>query len=67
MELLISLPTVVADKLHDLSLQELRPIALQAEYMLVRAILRARYKPTSAPQPSQAPVGIREPDHAPAP
>jgi len=52
MRLQISLPTAIAEKLHKLALQELRPIALQAEYMLTRAIQRARCQPASPPPPT---------------
>lgn len=44
MRLQVSIPTDIAEKLHKLALQELRPIALQAEYMLCRAIQRAHCK-----------------------
>ena len=44
MRLQVSLPTEIAEKLNQIALQELRPIALQAEYMLCRAVQRARCK-----------------------
>ena len=55
MKLTISLPTVIGEKLHALAQQELRPIALQAEYMLTQAIKRARLRPPEeAPQQEQS-------------
>jgi hypothetical protein len=51
MRLQVYLPTDIAEKLHQLALQELRPIALQAEYMLCRAVQRARCKPDALRQP----------------
>ena len=45
MKLIISLPTAIGDKLYVLAQQDLRPIALQAEYMLTQAIKRARLRP----------------------
>ena len=53
MKLTISLPTVIGDKLHALAQQDLRPIALQAEYMLTQAIKRARLKAPEEVQPQE--------------
>ena len=53
MKLTISLPTVIGEKLYALAQQELRPIALQAEYMLTQAIKRARLKPSEAGPPQE--------------
>ena len=61
MRLQVSLPTDIAEKLHQLALQDLRPIALQAEYMLCRAVQWARCKPEPLRQPEP-----REAAHAPA-
>ena len=44
MELQISLPTRTATKLRKIAVQELRPVTLQAAYMLCRAIEQKRLK-----------------------
>lgn len=56
MRLQISLPTDIAEKLHQLALQELRPIALQAEYMLCHAVRRARCTQHTPCHPEPQPV-----------
>jgi hypothetical protein len=49
MKLTVSIPTVLGEKLHQLALRDLRPIAMQAEYMLCRAIRRAQCQVKPAP------------------
>jgi hypothetical protein len=49
----LHIPADIADKLQQLALQELRPIKFQAEYMLCRAIQRARLKPEPPCERSQ--------------
>lgn len=59
MRLQISLSPQLATKLRQLSIQELRPIGLQAEYLLIQAINEARCTPESPQEHPQ-----QEVDHA---
>jgi hypothetical protein len=52
MRLEIFIPSAILAKLRKLAVQELRPIDLQAEYLLYKAIQQARLKPNPSHEPS---------------
>lgn len=58
----LHIPADIADKLRQLALQELRPLKFQAEYMLCRAVKRARLKPKLASEPHTHEVAYAQTD-----